>query len=229
MGYVNGGALANGVRLLEDSTIRYLPGRTHHHGTEELVGLLRRASQAVARQFAGSKLTVGDMSDHDGGPLGHHASHQSGRDVDLAFYVRDERGRPRQLDDYLSFNGRGVPIAGGPLRFDVARNWALVAALLSDPAVRVEHIFVSTPLRALLLEHARSIDAPSALVARAQLVMHQPVRALPHSNHFHVRIACPSGHAQCVDGVRPRPAPRRRARVASNRAPRGVREPLSRR
>jgi penicillin-insensitive murein endopeptidase len=220
VGFANGGALANGVALREDHLVRHLPGRPHHHGTEELVALIRRAASAVARDFAGSRLTVGDLSDHDGGPIGHHASHQSGRDVDLAFYVTDARSRPIHVNDYISFNGQGRPIAGGNVRFDVARNWSLVSALLDDPAVRVEHIFVSTPLRALLLAHARAIHARPMLLVRAQLVLHQPVRALPHSNHFHVRIACPSGDAQCVEGVRPRPRPRQRARVAAARQPR---------
>jgi penicillin-insensitive murein endopeptidase len=214
MGYANGGTLANGVLLPQGEGIRYLPGRPHHHGTEELVGLIRRSASAVARAFPGSRLTVGDLSDDDGGPIGHHASHQSGRDVDLAFYVMDERGRPRLADDYISFNGRGRPIAGGALRFDVARNWALVAALLDDPAVRVEHVFVSNPLRTLLLEHGRTIGSRAMLMVRARLVLHQPMRALPHSNHFHVRIACPAGDAQCVEGIRPRPRPRRRVTAA---------------
>lgn len=223
VGYANAGALANGVALVEDDRIRHLPGRPHHHGTEELVSLVRRAASAVARDFPGSRLTVGDLSDHDGGPIGHHASHQSGRDVDLAFYVTDARGRAANLNDYVSFDGQGRPIAGGNLRFDVARNWALVRALLEDPAVRVEHIFVSNPLRALLINHARAIHARPMTLVRAQLVLHQPVRALPHSNHFHVRIACPVGDVQCVDGVRPRPRPRRR--VASARGSRSHRAP----
>lgn len=214
MGYANGGTLANGVALNEDDRVRHLPGRPHHHGTEELVGMVRRAAAAVARDFPGSRLTVGDLSDHDGGPIGHHASHQSGRDVDLAFYVTDARGRPAYLNDYVSFNGQGRPIAGGNLRFDVARNWALVNALLDDPAARIEHIFVSNPLRTMLINHARAIHARPMTLVRAQLVLHQPVRALPHSNHFHVRIACPSGDAQCVDGIRPRPRPRRRVALA---------------
>jgi penicillin-insensitive murein endopeptidase len=219
MGYANGGSLANGVRLIESETVRYLPGRPHHHGTEELVGLVRRAAASVARSHPGSRLTVGDLSDHDGGPIGHHASHQSGRDVDLSFYVSDERGRPRLADDYLSFNGRGRPIAGGALRFDVARNWALVSALLEDPSVQVEHVFVSNPLRALLIAHARASGARPMTLVRAQLVLHQPVGALPHSNHFHVRIACPPGDSQCVEGIRPRPRPRRRV-VATGRGSR---------
>lgn len=187
--------------------------------------MVRRAATAVARDFPGSRLTVGDLSDHDGGPIGHHASHQSGRDVDLAFYVTDARGRPAYANDYTSFNGQGRPIAGGQLRFDVARNWSLVTALLDDPAVRVEHIFVSTPLRALLLAHARAIHARPMLLVRAQLVMHQPVHALPHSNHFHVRIGCPNGDTQCVEGIRPRPQPRRRVatRALTRRGPRAPR------
>lgn len=219
MGYANGGALRNGVALRESRSVRFLPGRPHHYGTEELLSLLRRAAERV-RQDHGGRLTVGDLSDHDGGPIGHHASHQSGRDADLAFYVTDPRGRPALASDYVSFDGRGLPLAGGALRFDVVRNWALVESLVSDPVVRVEHIFVSNPLRTMLLTHARTRNVSSALISRVQLAMHQPVHALPHTNHFHVRIACPSGDSQCVAGVRTRPRPRRPVlrRQASNRA-----------
>ncbi len=213
MGFANLGTLQNGIQLPETSTVRYMPGRPHHHGTEELIGLVNRAAAAVNRETPG-KLTVGDMSDHDGGPIGHHASHQSGRDVDIGFYVTDSRGRPAEADDYISFNGQGRPMAGGNLRFDVARNWALINALITDPSVGIDHIFVSTPLRALLINHARAIHARPMAIVRAQLVLHQPRHALPHSNHFHVRIDCPPGDTQCREGihVRPRARVRRRGR-----------------
>lgn len=219
MGFANQGALQNGIHLQESDTLRYMPGRPHHYGTEELIGLVQRASVAVNRELPG-KLTVGDLSDHDGGPIGHHASHQSGRDVDLGFYVTDARGRHQQADDYISFNGRGRPIAGGNLRFDVARNWALINALLTDGTVGIEHIFVSNPLRALLIAHARAIHARPMTIVRAQLVLHQPRHALPHSNHFHVRIDCPAGDTQCREGihVRPRPRIRRRGRAIATSA-----------
>lgn len=226
LGYANAGRLRSPARLEEDETIRYVPGRPLHYGTDELVALLRRAARAVHRRYR-VRLGVGDLSAAGGGPVGHHASHQSGRDADLAFFVVDLRGRSVTLDDYVGFGSDGYSMVGRRLRFDTARNWALVEALLSDPEVRVEHIFVSNGLRALLLAHARAIGATSSIIARAEAVLHQPRHGSPHANHFHVRIACPRGDAACIDGIRPPPRPRhRRAAHARGVAIRG--EPRAR-
>jgi penicillin-insensitive murein endopeptidase len=215
MGYANSGRLRNPARLEEDETIRYLPGRPLHYGTDELVGLIRRVAAAVHRRHH-VRLSVGDLSAAGGGPVGHHASHQSGRDADLAFFVLDRRGRSVTLDDYVSFARDGRAMQGGALRFDVARNWALVEALVDDPQVRVEHIFVANGLRALLLAHARATGVSAGTLARAEAVMHQPVHASPHANHFHVRIACPSGDDACIEGIRPPPRPRRHRRATAH-------------
>lgn len=216
LGYANGGRLEHAAELRTDQALRHLPGRSLHYGTDELVGLLRRASHRVFHDHR-VRMTVGDLSALHGGPVGHHASHQNGRDVDVAFFVVDGHGRSVTLTDYQSFDGQGQ-IINGPRgwRFDTARNWAMVAALLDDPHVRVEHMFVSTALRALLLGHGRAIRSRPALMDRAALVLHQPVGALPHRNHFHVRIGCPNGDAGCIDGIRPRPRPRARPRVVRN-------------
>lgn len=219
IGYANSGRLQNGVPLTEDETIRYLPGRSLHYGTEELVGLIRRAAARVFRRHR-VRLTVGDLSARTGGPVGHHASHQSGRDVDLAFYVTDTHGRTVYLNDYVGFDAHGRAMAGGPLRFDTARNWDLVEALIDDPSVRVQHIFVSHGLRALLLAYARRHGVSDAIIARAEAVMHQPVGASSHANHFHVRIGCPSDDTGCMDGIRPRPRPQHIRSRALRRHPR---------
>jgi penicillin-insensitive murein endopeptidase len=65
----------------------------------------------------------------------------------------------------------------------------------------VEHVFVSNGLRSLLIHYARNHGADPSVVARAEATLHQPPRGSPHTNHFHVRIACPSGDASCVEGV----------------------------
>lgn len=222
MGWANGGRLVNPAHLEQDQFVRYLPGRSLHYATDELVGLLRRVGRAVNRR-TGARLTVGDLSAHNGGPVGHHASHQSGRDADLCFFQADARGHSVASADYVTFDRNGRALVG-PLRFDVARNWALVEALVNDPAVRVEHLFIAHWLRALLLDYGRAHGADAATLARAESLMHQPVNANPHANHFHVRIACPAGDEACLEGIRPAPARRRRtARAPAARGGHGRR------
>lgn len=218
MGFPNHGYLVNGHRIESSSAVRYLPGRVLHWGTDELVELLERVGHAMYARFR-VPLTVGDLSARRGGPVDRHRSHQSGRDVDVAFFVRSSgaRGVPVQLDDYVRFDGRGRSYDGAYV-FDTARNWALVRVLLGDPHAHVERIFVSTPLRALLLRHAVASGAPGATVDQAARTLAQPARVSPHDNHFHVRIGCPRGDRACHAGVFNFTPTRRRVVRAAARA-----------
>ncbi|MBI5512768.1 MAG: penicillin-insensitive murein endopeptidase [Deltaproteobacteria bacterium] len=198
-GFPNHGSLVHGRRLEEGPTVRYLPGRTLHWGTEELVGLLERAARTLHQRYR-VRLTVGDLSARNGGPVARHRSHQSGRDADLAFFARDRRGQPVTPQDYAVFTATGRT-ADGRLEFDTARNWAMVEALLSDRQVRPERIFVSGALRGRLLAYGRAHASRGSLVTLASSVLAQPARVSPHDNHFHVRIPCPSGDAACRWGV----------------------------
>lgn len=224
-GYANRGSLDHGRALRESASLRFLPGRTLHFGTDELVGLLERSARSLHRRF-GARLTVGDLSAHNGGPAARHRSHQSGRDVDVAFFVRRATrrgvGAPVALNDYVSFDGQGRS-ADGALAFDTARNWAFVEAVLTDSRARAARVFVSSPLRALLLRWAREHGASPRVVELAANTLVQPAHVSPHDNHFHVRIGCPSGDGACREGVVPRrrPAPRR--------APAPARRPPARR
>ena len=159
------------------------------YGTDELVGLITRTAAAVALRFPGSRLVVGNLSRRHGSWLRQSRSHQTGRDADLLFYVR-YRGRmvtPRCMRRF----GRQLRSMGHRrLVFDVSRNWALVKTLLSDRAVQVQWIIVADHLRRALLRRARFLREPSALVARAALVMNNPRVSGAHDNHFHVRIYC---------------------------------------
>jgi penicillin-insensitive murein endopeptidase len=77
--------------------------------------------------------------------------------------------------------------------FDVATNWLLVRALLEDPVVDVQYLFIASPLRQMLLDHAVALGEPPELVERASAVLVQPGDALPHDDHLHLRIYCPPG------------------------------------
>jgi len=168
------------------------------YGRPELVRLVERVALRVADDEPGAVLYVGDLSLRSGRWTQWHRSHRRGIDADLLFYARDGDGRPAPVPTQMTrfdANGVGETADGSRLVFDVARNWALVRALLTDPETQVVRIFVSHPLRDLLLEHARDLGEEPALVERAAEVLVQPGDSAPHDDHFHVRIAGPPGSA----------------------------------
>jgi penicillin-insensitive murein DD-endopeptidase len=198
----NSGRLLNPARLpIEGDGYRIPPTwavRGMNHGTDELVSLVVRAARRVEAELPGSTLFVGNLSPARGGPSRWHRSHQSGRDVDLMFFALDEQGRPAGPPDAMYVFGpdgwtletaRGRPQPR--LQFDAARNWLLVRALLEDPLVEVQYLFISEGLRDLLVEHAIAIGEPPHMVHWARSVLHQPTDSLPHDDHLHVRILCP--------------------------------------
>ncbi|TXD43636.1 penicillin-insensitive murein endopeptidase [Lujinxingia vulgaris] len=164
--------------------------RNTHYGTRELIAAVERAAERVAREFGGAPLRVGNIAFAHGGPIPWSSSHQAGRDVDLAFYALDPQGHSVPTPDLIHFDDEGYA-DGYPLTFDVARNWALARALLTDPEIRVQWLFVSEGLKRLMLDHAVALGEPADLVERASAVLHQPTDAPPHADHLHVRIGCP--------------------------------------
>ena len=193
------------------------------YGTDELVEAIQRAAFRVADRYPGGVLGVGDLSRRGGGRQPHHKSHEAGRDADLIFYAVDNAGLPvapppamprydRHLHSRAPHDTPPEPVA--PRRFDVARNWALVAALLEDPSIEVEYLFIADRLRRPMLQYAATIGEPAALVDRAARSLRQPRHALPHDDHLHLRIRCaPSDLAQgCMDTGR--------VRMRSERVPR---------
>lgn len=198
------GRLVRAVRLEPSAAVRYAgayAAADNFWGTWELVQLVQRAGAHVARRHPGARLTVGELSRKTGGEIPGHASHENGRDVDLAFYMLDGAGRPHQPWAFAAFRADGTaPPPNEGLRFDDARNWELVARLLTDADARVQFIFVSRAIQARLLAQARRARAPARILERARQVMVQPSGAHPHANHFHVRIYCPpDDRPRCQD------------------------------
>lgn len=167
-------------------------------GTEELVGLIQRSAASVR----GAKLTVGDLSNREGGRMRPHIAHRNGRDVDLGFYLT--RGdTPVQARRFIRARADGT---AGRYWFDDARNWQLVESMLTDPNAEVEAILVAAHLERRLLAEARRTRAPRWLYERARLVMYQPRVGGRHDDHFHVRIHCPADdRPACIDTDRVMP------------------------
>jgi penicillin-insensitive murein endopeptidase len=221
LGISSGGTIREAARLPPDGDGYTVPGpwraRSSNFGTEELVGLVVRSARSVERRLPGGVAAIGDLSRRAGGASVEHRSHQNGRDVDVFYYALDAAGRPvRPGDSMFRFNPEGRAVRWSPphgqraparpvpaYRFDVARNWAMVHALITDPGAEVQWIFMQHGLAALLMREAARAGEDPAVLARAAFILHEPTDSEPHDDHMHVRLYCdPSDRAAgCVDRV----------------------------
>lgn len=189
--------------------------RRSHFGSDELVGALVRATRSVTRVYPASVAAVGDLSRRGGGGSVEHRSHQSGRDVDIFYFATDSAGRsepPKNVMFHFDKTGRAKrwsPPRGAlsprtevpDLRFDFRRNWQIVRALLRDPEVEVQWIFIQRDLATRLLQQGLSEAEDPALLARAAMIIRQPSDSEPHDDHMHVRVYCDAKDRNlgCID------------------------------
>jgi penicillin-insensitive murein DD-endopeptidase len=235
LGSPTDGHLVGGMHLDETTYVHVVPADTPgdvRWGLQPLVTMLERCARAVRRQFPGTITSVGHLSREGGGSVEQHRSHESGRDADVGFFVRNAAGTQLLESHFVRFKGDGTAVGWPGAYFDEPKNWALVSSLLSDPQAHVTHIFISAPLRGRLLGYAEKIGALSALRMRAAEILQQPHGTLPHDDHFHVRIGCPPHMSGCVENPFVRsttPPSRRPVRDYGRRGPPAdpVSEPLA--
>lgn len=179
-------AAGDGYRVLADN------GR--HFGTPRFVKALQRAAAKVGRERPASTLTIGDLSARRGGRISSHSSHRTGRDADLLLYTTTLDGVPVTSSGFVHVGPDGLAWDEGDkrfLRFDVEREWLLVKALVEDPEARVQWLFVSRAVEAMLIEWARARGESGDTIVRAMDTLLQPAPpAQAHDDHLHVRIAC---------------------------------------
>jgi penicillin-insensitive murein endopeptidase len=199
IGAPNNGHLAGAVRLRGNKTLRQREGG-HSWGLPQLVHLLSHAATQVARKHHGAQMLVGDLSGRTGGHLDHHNSHQTGRDADVGFFVTNSKGKPMAVKRFIPFDDAGNARDVQGVRFDEARNWTMVEAMLKDDKANVRYMFISTALRGKLLAYAAKKHVAKDLIERASAVMMSPNDADLHDDHVHVRIACPEAmHDVCIE------------------------------
>jgi penicillin-insensitive murein endopeptidase len=210
IGTPNRGVLTEGAQVPRDAEgVRWLRGNDRHWALPRFAEAIARAASRVAGEKPGAALTVGDLSTHSGGgPLAPHFSHRSGVDADLLFYVTTLEGAPVESPGFVHVGADGLARDEGHarwLRFDVEREWLLVRALLEDPEARVQWMFVSDVVQAMLVEWALARGDSAEIVARALSVMAQPNPGGVHDDHIHVRTACsPEEMASGCEPVGPR-------------------------
>jgi LysM repeat protein len=150
------------------------------YGTPKTIDLVQQAVSQYRRSHAAApKVVIGDISRKGGGRLHPHASHQTGRDIDLGYVVR----------------GSG-PTRVGKLSYanvDVARTWALIEAFIDTK--QVVYVFVDYRIQEQLYEHARARGVPQRELdglfqyPHGRGRAHGIIRHWPnHRFHFHVRF-----------------------------------------
>lgn len=180
VGKPNAGALVNGVPMPEGPHWEIIDPR-RSFATQETIDYLITAIEAVEAAHGHlHPVWLGHFSDHDGGRLRPHRSHQSGRDVDLSYYYL-----PEKAEWYR-------PAVRGTL--DVERTWTFVRALLTE--TDVELILIDRRVQKMLKEHALEqgedpawLDSVFEYRSRATkpIIKH----TWGHRTHIHVRFYNP--------------------------------------
>lgn len=208
VGTTSDGWLINAVHVPTDHAYvarieSHIP-RKLDYTTQEMRDLVTAVADHVNASHPGSVLYLGNFSADGGGDIPYSVSHNSGRDGDLAFYMKDASNALVVPDTLLSFdkNLKATASDGAQVTFDVARNWRVVEAIAKNGRGVVQYVFVSRPLRAALLAEAKRAKSDAAVVAFAAELMTQPGGALPHDDHFHIRLYCSEVDVEsgCVDG-----------------------------
>ncbi len=176
VGFTDAGRLVNGVRFpQEEGWIVVDPRNTW--GTKETVDYITAAIRKVREQYPDAPpLRVNQIGTEEGGYLRPHKSHQSGRDVDLAFYYPTaEVVRVREREKHI----------------DVRLNWALVKALVTHSDV--QFILVDRRVQKVLYDYAlRSGENKQWLDSLVHAGANSIVKhARRHRDHFHVRFYNP--------------------------------------
>jgi len=161
--------------------------RNHHWGHPRAIDFIADYSRA-ATSVGWAGLYIGDIGQARGGPVGGHASHQTGLDIDIWFTPATRLDLSRRDRENLSaINVRSADQRGLNTRWTPAHDRLMEIAARDD---RVERIFVTAPVKLHLCAQAGRGDA-------AWLRKLRPWWG--HNDHLHVRLKCPAGAPGCID------------------------------
>jgi len=187
IGPPNNGRLVDGVQITDGEYVNVVGRRegVENFGTVELVTLLEKTG-CFLKLGHGIKLNVWDLSSENGGVLGSHDSHQSGRDVDVEFICNygTELGSCRKTklcSEEMPINYRSHPLCSaqdheaaaainGDIEipphpgFNEEVNWEIIKFWDMESHVDVKFIFLHKRLIESLEQYARSIESDQELL-----------------------------------------------------------------
>ena len=162
-----------------------------YYGTPALIDGLLSAAKSVAERFPeGQPLVVGNLSKKNGGNIDDSRSHNSGRDVDLVFFMTQLDGTSVRVRNHrydAEGKSRRLP---KKYMFDTARNWAVIEALGSNKDLGLQWVIIEPHLELLLLKHAKAEGVDTSTLRHYADMMTLPAYAGPHENHVHIRVQC---------------------------------------
>ncbi|MBQ8706740.1 MAG: penicillin-insensitive murein endopeptidase [Succinivibrionaceae bacterium] len=196
VGSYSNGCLVNGIQANPDSEFfqLYHPQNQRHYGDISLIRFLERYSKKVHQKAGVESVLVGDMSSRYGGPFNKgHASHQIGLDVDIEFaHRRLPKSKLTTRGNAVVLVDRGAQVVNSNFS---RKYYDMIMIAAQDP--EVERIFVSPAIKVAMCDMTRDESLQPYL---------RKVRPwYGHTEHFHVRLKCPAGAADCQKQEKPEP------------------------
>lgn len=193
VGYYSSGSLKEAESIQDRGTpIRKLfLQRGRFYGTQEIQDIISDAADFVRQEFPDSEmLQVGDIANKNGGALKEHGSHQNGLDADIVYLTRNGKLQSQNAPFWEEeFVKNGVVTAN----LNTERNLALFKHLIMTKPV--ERIFVDEAIKKQFCAYAKKNN----LLNDAEIK--ETLRRLRieklHTNHFHMRIKCPTTDLKC--------------------------------
>lgn len=191
VGLPTSGRLINGVHVGRGKGYR-LRFPNAAYTTPFVRKTLRRCARHVAARFPGTAdILIGDASKPAGGFFPPHATHQSGRDVDLGYYLAGNK-QNKTLHRC------------GAYQLDYAKNWALLRCMLLTG--RVVRIYMDRKIQKGYVDFLKEKrGASDALLARMFGVAAETPRSAlvrhsdGHDTHLHIRFSCRNGDKRCEE------------------------------
>lgn len=202
IGSVNEGRLENAIDMLalqkekDPAGFKMIrPERKSYFATSEMAHLISVMGDFTKKQMPGHSMTIGDISYKNGGKIGSHKSHQTGLDVDVAFYFNNKT--------FLGYFASGVLIDKPHGSWMVQEQWALYKELVRTQLV--DRIFIHRVLKKSLCEQAIksgefSKDQTSGLVYET---LRRLIADGEHFTHFHLRAKCSKAQTRCRQMAEP--------------------------
>jgi lysophospholipase L1-like esterase/murein endopeptidase len=191
-----GGSLENGYEVpRETETIKFTKAESNRRNfaTVEFARALMRAA-CVIKERHGVKTGFGELSEQNGGDLGNHQSHESGRDGDIWFFRKTSAGY-QELTSGWAAVPRSTPMCEEQQvssQFDLQANYEFIKAFTETQPTK--NIFLDCNIKNALKQYAqREHPGEWERAGFEEMIRHAP----SHHHHYHIRIDCPEGDTRC--------------------------------
>lgn len=197
VGRPTGGRLEHGTHLGEGTGYRLRFPR-NAYTTPSVARTLKRCTARMKKRFAGTAdILIGDISRPTGGRFPPHVSHQSGRDVDIGYYIDGN------VQNKTMYRLKAHEV-------DYEKTWELMLCLLAED--EVVRVFMDASMQRKMVDYLqRTKRLDDARIDRLfetfgeiddkALIRHAP----KHDTHIHVRFACEDAERDCAEDPGERP------------------------